>query len=97
MLSSNEIHRSFNLLTGPLGATKHRLVFGWLRHPGIPVGSAEAIEIQSPHMKPRRVQFVTPGPSIEPMRDREGGGKCRSMDVKNNSCQAGSRSRAKMP
>src|SRR5262245_39787160 len=85
-----------DVLDGPLdlqartfGASQRHMVLRGLGHFRIRVRSAEAEEIAPPDVKARVGEFVTPGPTVEAVGDRESRRECRAMHVEDHLRRAG--------
>src|SRR5215470_395550 len=58
-----------------------------LLHFRIAVGMAETVEVEAPHVEAGVIQRVTPGPSIEAVRDRQCRRKGRAVYVKHRAAR----------
>lgn len=89
VMPGDEPHGGFKLAAGVLGSAERRVRLGRLRHLRIGIRQTEAVEIETPDMEARVVQFITPRAPVETMRDRKRGWKASAVHVQHNAFALG--------
>src|SRR5215813_5738079 len=86
---TDELNGPLDLQACAFGASQRRMMRGGFGHFRIRVRSAEAEEIASPDVKTRVGQLVTPGATVEAVRDGESRRERRAMHVEHHPRRAG--------